>query len=61
MDQTFIDVTGIDCEIGDEVTLFGYDKVTGELLSAYELQKHTDQTYVYQFCSIGPRVKRIYK
>ena len=61
MDQTFIDVTGIDCKIGDEVTLFGYDKVTGELLSAYELQKHTDQTYVYQFCSIGPRVKRIYK
>ncbi len=61
MDQTFVDVTGIDCKIGDEVTLFGYDKVTGELLSAYELQKHTDQTYVYQFCSIGPRVKRIYK
>lgn len=60
MDQTFIDVTGVDCKIGDEVTLVGYDKLTGELLSAYELQNYVDQTYVYQFCSIGPRVKRVY-
>lgn len=60
MDQTFIDVTGIDCEIGDEVTIVGYDKVTGELLSAYELQAHTGHTYVYQFSCISPRVKRVY-
>lgn len=36
MDQTLIDVTGIDCQVDDEVTLFGYDR-QGNFLSAQEV------------------------
>ncbi len=60
MDQTFVDVTGIDCKLGDEVTIFGYSK-GGELLSAFELERFTGQSFVYPICSPNQRVLRVYK
>ena len=36
MDQALVDVTGINCRVGDEVTLFGYDG-KGGYLSSQEL------------------------
>ena len=33
MDQSFLDVTGIDCQIGDEVTVFGYASDGGYISS----------------------------
>ncbi len=36
MDQTMIDVTGIDCNVDDEVTLFGWDS-NGNYLSSQEV------------------------
>lgn len=36
MDQSFVDLGGIDCEVGDEVTFFGYDSA-GHFLSAQEV------------------------
>lgn len=36
MDQTVVDVTGTDCRVDDEVTLFGYDG-QGNLLSSQEV------------------------
>lgn len=36
MDQSFVDVTGLDCRVDDEVTLFGYDG-QGNFLSSQEV------------------------
>ena len=36
MDQTLVDVTGLDCRVDDEVTLYGYDRA-GNFLSAQEV------------------------
>lgn len=36
MDQTIVDVTGLDCRVDDEVTLYGYDRA-GNFLSAQEV------------------------
>lgn len=36
MDQCMIDVSGADCEVGDEVTFFGYD-AAGNFLSSQEI------------------------
>ena len=36
MDQCLVDVTGLDCAIGDEVTFFGYDS-EGNFLSSQEV------------------------
>lgn len=36
MDQCLVDVTGLDCAIGDEVTFFGYDR-DGNFLSSQEV------------------------
>ena len=36
MDQTIVDVTGLDCQVDDEVTLYGYDRA-GNFLSAQEV------------------------
>ncbi len=60
MDQTFVDATGIDCKLGDEVTIFGYSK-GGALLSAFELERFTKQSFVYPICSPNQRVLRVYK
>lgn len=54
MDMCFVDVTGIDCHEGDEVTLFGDATLLQQMASdagtiAYEI-----------LTSVSPRVKRVY-
>lgn len=58
MDQCFIDVTGIPCKAGDEVTFFGHSK-TGAFLSPQEFSKY-GQIYTAYTASAPERVKRIY-
>jgi len=58
MDQTFLDVGGIDAEVNDEVTMIGRDG--GEFISVFELQERMGQTYLAVAALIAQRVKRIY-
>lgn len=60
MDQTFVDVTGIDCKLGDEVTIFGWTP-GGKLLSIFDIEQHSGESYVYPLTSVNDRVLRIYK
>lgn len=60
MDQTMIDATGIDCKVGDEVTIFGASK-NGARLPLAELQNYTGQNLSYPLCLLTQRVKRIYR
>ena len=59
MDQTLIDVTDINCKIGDEVTIFGYSR-NGAPLTLAELEKVTGHTMTYLQANISHRVKRVY-
>ena len=59
MDQSFIDVTGIPCEIGQTVTLIGRDGE--EQITTWEIEQFTGQTFEYLFGTIGPRVARVYE
>lgn len=59
MDQTFIDVTDIPCNIGDEVTIFGYSK-GGTALELAELELITGHTMTYLQSTLSQRVKRLY-
>lgn len=59
MDQAFIDVTGIPCEIGQSVTLIGKDG--GEIITTWDIEQFTGHTFEYLFSTIGPRVARIYE
>ncbi|HOG02216.1 MAG TPA: alanine racemase [Clostridia bacterium] len=61
MDQTFVDVTGIGCAIGDEATIFGRDRTGTAHLPLLELEKHTGQAVGYIMSSVGSRVLRVYK
>lgn len=59
MDQAFIDVTGIDCKVGDPVTLWGRSPSGRAFLSPQELSKY-GQIYT-AYTSVCPdRIKRIY-
>jgi len=60
MDQSFVDVTGIDCRLGDEVTLLG-ESAGGAALSLEELKRLTGQTLTYPLTMINSRVARVYK
>ena len=60
MDQTVIDVTGIDCKIGDEVTIFGKDKYTDVFLGRKELADQADGNCSILENCLTDRVKRIY-
>ncbi len=54
MDACMIDVTGIDCNVGDTVEIFGENMAVGRLSDALE-------TIPYEILtSISPRVKRVY-
>jgi len=54
MDMSMVDVTGIDCEEGDEVEVFG------EHLDIYEMAEHL-QTIPYEvLTNISQRVKRVF-
>lgn len=59
MDQSFIDVTGIPCEIGQSVTLIGKDG--DERITTWEIEQFTGNTFEFLFGTIGPRVARIYE
>lgn len=54
MDACMIDVTGIDCRVGDSVEIFGEATPVGRLADALE-------TIPYEILtSVSPRVKRVY-
>ena len=60
MDQSFVDVTGVDCAPGDEVTLFGYDGRGGFLSSQYVAGLIGGNEGCGLTDALGPRVERIY-
>ncbi len=59
MDQSFLDVTGIDCRVGDEVTIFGRSS-GGAFLSAQELAKTVGHEGVFFTSALSNRVERRY-
>ncbi|MGI5898941.1 MAG: alanine racemase [Christensenellales bacterium] len=60
MDQCFIDVTGIDCRVDDEVTFFGYDGM-GNFLSSQEVALLIgDDEGCGLTSALGQRVQRIF-
>ena len=60
MDQTMVDVTGVDVQVGDQVTVFGFS-LGGAKLPLAELQNYTNQNLSLPLCLTNHRVKRIYK
>lgn len=55
MDMSMIDVTNIDCNLGDEVIVFGKENTISEMAKCIE-------TIPYElFTIISPRVKRVFK
>ncbi len=60
MDQCLVDVTGIDCKVGDEITVVGHS-AGGSFISAFEIERLTGQCYQNALTSINDRVLRIYK
>ena len=61
MDQSMIDVTGIDCRVDDEVTFFGWDG-KGNYLSSQEVSLLIgDNEGCGLISDLSPRVARIYE
>ena len=52
-------MTGVDCEIGDEVTLFGEDG-NGNRLGGLEIGHMLGETRLAMFTHITERVARVY-
>ena len=59
MDMSFLDVTDINCKIGDEVTLFGEDG-HGHRISGLEIGHLMGETRLAMFSHITERVSRVY-
>ena len=59
MDQCFLDVGEIPCEVGSEVTLFGYDG-RGNHLPSQEVARLCDDEGCGLTAALGSRVARIY-
>lgn len=59
MDQSFIDVTDIKCNVGDKVTIFGQNE-QGYELTIQQLGDHVGVEGVAFFSHLSNRVKRIY-
>lgn len=58
MDQFMVDVTGIDCKAGDEVTLIGRD---GDAVLTMEEVSNLAHSFNYELpCRISKRVPRVY-
>lgn len=60
MDQSFLDVTGIDCAVDDEVTFFGYDR-QGNFLSSQEVAQIIGDEGCGLTEALSSRVARIYE
>lgn len=60
MDQSYIDLTNIDANIEDTITIFGLS-LDGIYNSSHEIAKLMDDEGVTLTTFISPRVKRIYK
>ena len=61
MDQCMIDVSGIDCTVGDEVCFFGYDG-SGAFLSSQEVAAMVNEDEGCGLTSaLSSRVARVYK
>ena len=60
MDQCMIDVTGIDCRVGDEVTFFGYDGKGGFLSSQDVASLINNNEGCGLTSALSPRVARVY-
>lgn len=61
MDQTIIDVTGLDVRLGDEVTIFGKDKYSDAVLTPTELAPYADGSSSILHLYLSDRVARVYK
>lgn len=59
MDQCFIDVTGLECPIGSEVTFFGY-AASGEFLSSQQVAALIQDEGVFLTTFLSNRVERVY-
>lgn len=59
MDMSFLDVTDVDCKIGDEVTLFGEDG-KGNRISGLEIGHLMGETRLAMFSHITERAARTY-
>ena len=59
MDQSMIDVSGIDCRVGDEVTLWGRTS-GGAFLSAQRVGAAIGHEGVYFYSRLSHRVQRVY-
>ena len=58
MDQTVVDITDVDCKVGDIVTVIGRD---GNLeINVDEIAKLDDTINYEILCRISPRVPRVY-
>ena len=60
MDQTIIDVTGLDVRPGDEVTVFGKDKYSDSVLTPTELAQYADGSSSILHLYLSDRVARVY-
>lgn len=58
MDQSFADVTGLDCKIGDKVILIG--KSGDERITTWDMEQFCGNTFEFLYGTIGHRVERIY-
>lgn len=59
MDVGFIDITGVECHLGDQVTLFGTDYL-GNSLSGIEIGHIMGESRLAMFTHISQRVGRSY-
>lgn len=59
MDMSMVDVTGIGCRVGDEVTLIGTSR-GGTQLSINELSELSGQPPTYPMVTLGQRITRRY-
>ena len=60
MDQSFLDLNGIEASPGDEVTIFGYDS-EGNFLSAQEVAALLGSEGCDLTTELTQRVERIYQ
>ena len=60
MDQSFVDVTGLDCAVGDEVTIFGRDGAGNFLSSQAQSELFCGDEGCGMTSALSTRVARVY-